>query len=185
MFEFFTGVRRRPARLGLALMLVFVAACARVSPHLELPALDVTQPSFAATLGAYTGTSVVGGNRVGILLNGEEIFPAKLAAIRKAKRTITYAQYVFEDGKPATDIASALAERCRAGVKVSVLLDAVGTLAMPPEHRDAMTEAGCRVETYRPLSPFALDRVNFRNHRRILVVDGLLGVTGGSGISRT
>ena len=92
MLEFFTGVRRRPARLGLALMLVFVTACARVAPHLELPALDVTQPSFAATLGAYTGTSVVGGNRVGILLNGEEIFPAKLAAIRKAKRTITYAQ---------------------------------------------------------------------------------------------
>ena len=107
MLEFFTDVSRRPARLGLALMLVFVAACARVSPHLELPALDVTQPSFAATLGAYTGTSVVGGNRVGILLNGEEIFPAKLAAIRKARRTITYAQYVFEDGKPARDIASA------------------------------------------------------------------------------
>jgi len=183
MLEFFTGVRRRPIRLGLALMLVFVAACARVSPHLELPALEVKQPSFAATLGAYTGTGVVGGNRVSILLNGEEIFPAKLAAIRKAKRTITYAQYVFEDGKPARDVASALAERCRAGVKVSVLLDAVGTLAMPPEHRAAMTEAGCRVETYRPLSPFALDRVNFRNHRRVLVVDGLVGVTGGSGIS--
>jgi cardiolipin synthase len=183
MLEFFAGIRCRPVRPGLALMLVLVAGCAGIPPHLELPVLDVTQPSFAATLGAYTGTGVVGGNRVGILLNGEAIFPAKLAAIRKAKRTITYAQYVFEDGQPAREIASALEERCRAGVKVSVLLDAVGTLTMPPEHRDTMTKAGCRVETYRPLSPFALDRVNFRNHRRILVVDGLVGVTGGSGVS--
>src|SRR3989475_9263976 len=158
MLELFRGARLRPAGLGLALMLVPTAGCARVPPHLELPALEVKHPAFAATLGAYPGTAVVGGNRVGILLNGEEIFPAKLAAIRKARTTINYAQYVFEDGQPARDIADALAERCRAGVKVNVLLDAVGALAMPPEHRDAMTSAGCRVETYRPLSPFAIDR---------------------------
>jgi cardiolipin synthase len=116
-------------------------------------------------------------------LNGEEIFPAKVATIRQARRTINYAQYVFEDGGPAQEVTDALAERCRAGVKVNVLLDAVGALAMPGKFRDEMTEAGCRVETYRPLSPFAIDRVNHRNHRRILVVDGLLGITGGSGIS--
>ena len=152
-------------------------------PHLELPTLDVKQPAFAATLGGYSGTTVVRGNKVNILLNGEEIFPAKIAAIRSARRSINYAQYVFEDGQPAKDIAEALAERCRAGVKVNVLLDAVGALGMPTEHRAVMTEAGCRVEYYRPLSPFTIDRVNYRNHRRILVVDGVVGVTGGSGIS--
>ena len=183
MLLFFADARLRPPRVGLAVLLTVIAGCAGVPPHLELPALDVKRPEFAATLGAYTGSSVVGGNRVEILLNGEEIFPAKLAAIRKARTTINYAQYVFEDGQPARDIVDALAERCRAGVKVNVLLDAVGALAMPPEHRDAMTSAGCRVETYRPLSPFAIDRFNYRNHRRILVVDGVVGVTGGSGIS--
>ena len=115
-------------------------------PHLELPTLDVKQPAFAATLGGYSGTTVVAGNKVDILLNGEEIFPAKLAAIRSARRSINYAQYVFEDGQPAKDIAEALAERCRAGVKVNVLLDAVGALGMPTEHRAVMAEAGCRVE---------------------------------------
>src|SRR5438128_11182882 len=138
------------ARVGVALLLTVITGCAGVPPHLELPTLDIKQPAFAATLGAYTGTTVVGGNRVEILLNGEEIFPAKLAAIRKAKKTINYAQYVFEDGRPAKDIASALAERCRAGVKVNVLLDAVRTFTMPAEHRDVMAAAGCRVETYRP-----------------------------------
>ena len=175
--------RSAPARIGLALLLTVTTGCAGVPPHLELPTLDIKQPAFAATLGAYTGTTVVGGNRVEILLNGEEIFPAKVALIRKARRTINYAQYVFEDGEPAREITEALAERCRAGVKVNVLLDAVGALAMPSQFRAEMTNAGCRVENYRPLSPFAIDRVNYRNHRRILVVDGLVGVTGGSGIS--
>src|SRR5262249_54084011 len=109
--------------------------------------------------------------------------PAKLAAIRSAKKTINYADYVFEEGQPSFEVAQALAERCRAGVRVNVLLDAVGSLYIPGEYRDAMVNAGCRVESFRPLGPFSLDRVNNRNHRRILVVDGLVGLTGGSGTS--
>jgi cardiolipin synthase len=171
------------ARTALAVVLIVMTGCAGVPPHLELPTLDIKQPAFAATLGAYTGTTVVGGNRVEILLNGEEIFPAKLALIRSARRTINYAQYVFEEGEPAKDVAEALAERCRAGIKVNVLLDAVGTLAMPSELRDEMKNGGCRVENFRPLRPFSINRANYRNHRRILVVDGLVGITGGAGTS--
>jgi len=177
----FPGAHVRRASIGLALL--FVAACSSVPPHLELPHLETGQPAFAATLGGYSGTPVVAGNRVDILLNGAEIFPAKLAVIRSARRSINYAQYVFEDGKPAEEIAAALTERCRAGVRVNVLLDAVGALAMPGELRTEMAAAGCRVEVFRPLSPFTIDRFNNRNHRRILVVDGVVGVTGGSGIS--
>jgi cardiolipin synthase A/B len=177
------GLPNAHIRSGLAVLLVVVASCSRVPPHLELPHLETQQPAFAATLGGYSGTPVVAGNRVDILLNGEEIFPAKLAAIRSARRSINYAQYVFENGTPAEEIAAALAERCRAGVQVNVLLDAVGALAMPAELRTEMTEAGCRVESFRPLGPFTFDRFNNRNHRRILVVDGVVGVTGGSGIS--
>jgi len=177
------SLRSAHIRSGLAFLLVVIASCSRVPPHLELPHLETKQPAFAATLGGYSGTPVVGGNRVDILLNGEEIFPAKLTVIRSARRSINYAQYVFENGKPAEEIAAALAERCRAGVQVNVLLDAVGALAMPAELRTEMTEAGCRVESFRPLRPFTFDRFNNRNHRRILVVDGVVGVTGGSGIS--
>src|SRR4029453_6958390 len=177
----FPGAHVRRASIGLALL--FAAPRATPPPHLELPHLETGQPAFAATLGGYSGTPVVAGNRVDILLNGAEIFPAKLAVIRSARRSINYAQYVFEDGKPAEEIAAALAERCRAGVRVNVLLDAVGALAMPGELRTEMAAAGCRVEVFRPLSPFTIDRFNNRNHRRILVVDGVVGVTGGSGIS--
>jgi len=81
------------------------------------------------------------------------------------------------------DIANALAERCRAGITVNLLLDGVGTLTMPEEYRKLLHEAGCRLETFRPLNPLAFDRFNYRNHRRILVVDGRVGITGGSGTS--
>ncbi|HEY7205768.1 MAG TPA: cardiolipin synthase [Methylomirabilota bacterium] len=169
--------------LSTACLFLLLVGCAHAQPHLDLPAVSISDPSFRATLVGFTGGSVVGGNRVQVLLNGEEVFPAKLAAIRSARRTITYAQYVFEEGAPAADTAQALAERCRAGVKVHVLVDAVGSLMMPSQYRDWMTEAGCQVALYRPLSPWSLERANYRNHRRILVVDGRIGITGGSGTS--
>jgi cardiolipin synthase len=90
---------------------------------------------------------------------------------------------VFEGGEPAGQVAAALAERCRAGVRVNVLVDAVGSLAMPPEYRQRMVDAGCRVETYRPLRPLSFDRANYRNHRRVLVADGRIAIVGGSGTS--
>src|SRR5262245_57390928 len=174
---------RRIQLISLILLMVLATACSQVQPHLSLPSLEIGKPEFAATLVGYTGVPVVASNQVEILLNGDNIFPAKLAAIRSAKKTINYADYVFEEGQPSLDVANALAERCRAGVRVNVLLDAVGSLAIPGEYRQTMVNAGCRVESFRPLGPFSLDRVNNRNHRRILVVDGRIGMTGGSGTS--
>ena len=158
-------------------------SCGRVPQHLELPALEIGDPSFAATVTAYTEAAILPGNRIDILLNGDDIFPAKIRAIRSAKKTVNYAQYVFEDGQPAEDVTNALAERCRAGVQVNVLVDAVGALAMPEQLRQILKDAGCQLETFRPLSSLAIDRANYRNHRRILVVDGSVGITGGSGTS--
>ncbi len=176
--------RRAAVAAGALLALTLAGGgCSHVQPHLELPALQMGEPAFRSTLVAYTGNAVVPGNRVEVLLNGDQIFPAKIAAIRGARKSITYAQYVFEEGAPAADTAQALAERCRAGLPVHVLLDAVGALAMPVQYRDWMVEAGCQVASYRPLTPWTFDRVNERNHRRILVVDGVVGFTGGSGTS--
>jgi cardiolipin synthase A/B len=174
---------RQLTGVTLAVFLSTGAGCAHREPVLQLPALEVGHPTFSATLAAYTGAPLVSGNRVEVLLNGDEIFPAKLRLIKGAKRSINYAQYVWEDGQPSEDVANALAGRCRAGVAVNVLLDAVGALSMPAEYRQRMVDAGCRVDTFRPLSPFAIDKVNYRNHRRILVADGRVAITGGSGTS--
>jgi cardiolipin synthase len=176
-------LNRLRSAAGAGLLAIAAAGCGHVQPHLTLPTLEVGEPTFAATITGYTEAPVVGGNRIDVLLNGDEIFPAKLELINAATKTINYAQYVFEEGQPADDVARALAGRCRAGVQVNVLVDAVGAMAMPAGQHQLMTEAGCRVETFRPLRPLSLDRVNNRNHRRILVVDGRVGITGGSGTS--
>jgi len=168
----------------LGITILCLAGCARVHPHIALPDVQLGEPSFFPTLEAYTNSPILGQNSVDVLLNGEEIFPALLEAIRSARKTISYEQYYYEDGPVARDIAEALAERCRAGVGANVLLDAFGSLSMPSQYADIMKQAGCHVVSFRPLNPIALDRSNKRNHRRVLVVDGRIGFTGGSGVSR-
>ena len=148
-----------------------------------LPSLAVGDRAFAATMEGHTSSPVVAGNAVTLLLNGAAIFPAKLAAIRSARTSITYSEYFYADGDIAKDIAEALAERCRAGVTANVLLDGFGTLSMPVELVELIKTAGCRVVTFRPLGRLGLRSHNNRNHRRILVVDGRVGITGGSGVS--
>jgi cardiolipin synthase len=172
-------------RLLLVLgLLSLLAGCARVRPHISIPDIALGEPSFFPTLEAYAQTPILSGNRVDLLLNGEQIFPAMVTAIRSARQTITYAQYYYEDGPVAREIAEALAERCRAGVGVNVLLDAFGSLSMPDEYRAVMRDSGCHVETFRSIGPFSVWRANNRSHRRLLVVDGRIGFTGGSGVSR-
>jgi cardiolipin synthase A/B len=174
--------------IGVTLLGLAQASCARVQSHYVLPQLAVADPSFLPTLEAYTSTALAG-NTVDVLLNGDQIFPAALDAIRSARKTITYAQYFYEEGPIGLELAEALAERCRAGVRAHILLDGFGTFLIPTEYRDSMTRAGCEVSTFRPLSPlvvltpFGFGRGNNRSHRRILVVDGRIGFTGGVGVS--
>ena len=84
-----------------------IAACARVQPHVTLPEVTLGEASFFPTLEAYASAPIVGGNSVEFLLNGEQTFPAQLAAIRAAQKTVTYAQYFYEDGPVSRDIAEA------------------------------------------------------------------------------
>jgi len=175
--------RLGPARIGLALLLTITTGCAGVPPHLELPTLDIKQPAFAATLGAYTGTTVVGGNRVEILLNGEEIFPAKVAVIRKARRTITLEMYIYWSGSVGRQFADVLSERARAGVKVHVLLDGVGSGKIDDSYIDQMKQSGVEVERYNPPHFYTIGRLNNRTHRKLIVIDGMVGFTGGVGIA--
>jgi len=169
---------------AVIILLCLAAACTRVTTHVAVPDLKLGEASYFPTQEAYGGAPIIGGNAVEILLNGENIFPALVEGLRSATQTISYAQYYYEDGPVARDVAEALADRCRAGVGVNVLLDSFGSLGMPREYVDLMRSSGCHVEFFRPLSPFAIRRYNNRNHRRIVVIDGRLGFTGGAGVSR-
>lgn len=163
--------------------LLALAACDPTPPPRALPGLPVSDATFPATVQAYAGAGVLDGNRIELLLNGDQIFPAKLALVRAARASITWAEYFYADGAVAAEMAAAVAERCRAGVAGRVLLDGVGTLSMRRDDRATLERAGCRVATFRPVGPLTLRRTNYRNHRRVLVADGRIGITGGSGVS--
>jgi cardiolipin synthase len=175
----FTFIRLGAAALCLTLT---ASACTLARPHYATPHVAVGQPAFVRTLEAHADAELVHGNRAQLLLNGDEIFPAMLAAIRVAKTTITFANFIWEKGDVGRDIAHALAERCRAGVGVNVLVDAVGSKNMPKKDKQAMETSGCHVARYHSLNPLSIKRVNHRNHRRVLVVDGRVGFTGGTGV---
>lgn len=170
-------------QLSAAALCLALSGCTLARPHYApAPDVSVDQAAFVRTLEAHADAELVPGNRAQVLLNGDEIFPAMLAAIRQAKTTITFANFMYEQGDIARDMAEALAERCRAGVGVNVLLDAVGSKNMPRAYKETMKRSGCHVASYHSLNPLALKRINHRNHRRVLVVDGRIGFTGGTGV---
>ena len=143
----------------------------------------VDDPQFVRELGILLGPAIVAGNRIENLENGAEIFPAMLAAVKGAKQTISFETYIYWSGAVGRQFAEALEERARAGVKVHVLIDWVGSQKMDDALVDEMQSAGIEVQLYHPLHWYNLGRMNNRTHRKLLVVDGRLGFTGGVGIA--
>lgn len=168
--------------IGVVVMLNFSANERKVEHH--IPRLySVVDPQFQRSMGVMLGPQIVGGNRFDALLNGDQIFPAMMAAIRGAQKTITFETYIYWSEAIGKEFADALAERARAGVKVHVLIDWVGSSKMDKNYLDTMEQAGVEVKKYHPLRWYNLGRLNNRTHRKLLVVDGKVGFTGGVGIA--
>jgi len=143
----------------------------------------VEDPQFARAMGSLLGPALVGGNRITPLRNGDRIFPAMLEAIRAARSTINFETYIYWSGDIGREFAEALAERARTGVAVRVMLDWVGAGKIDEAIVARMEEAGVVVVRYHPLKWYNLSRLNNRTHRKLLVVDGAVGFTGGVGIA--
>jgi cardiolipin synthase len=143
----------------------------------------IDDPQFRREMGALLGPAIVGGNQVQALNNGDQIFPAMLADIRAATSTINFETYIYWSGEIGRQFADALAERARAGVQVRVLIDWVGGLKMEDSLVEELEQAGVEVHLYRPLHWYNIGRLNNRTHRKLLVVDGRTGYTGGVGIA--
>jgi cardiolipin synthase len=129
------------------------------------------------------GPGVLPGNRVTALQNGEQIFPAMFASIGGARKSITFETYIYWSGEIGRKFSAALSERARAGVNVHVMLDWAGSGKMEAELLEELKAAGVELELYHPLRWYNLARLNNRTHRKLLVVDGRIGFTGGVGIA--
>lgn len=138
-------------------------------------------PDFRRALGILLGPPLVRGNRVTTLINGDRIFPPMLAAIRAAKVSVTFETFVIRDqiGSTFCEALSAAAQR---GVTVCILLDWLGSRGMDAKLLEATRKAGCDLQLYHPPTWFHLGRLNNRTHRKVLIVDGVVGFTGGVGM---
>jgi cardiolipin synthase A/B len=145
--------------------------------------LDVRDEAFLRAAEALTGAPVSWGNEIELLINGDEIFPCYLRTIREAQESVCLLTYVYWRGDIAHDVADALCERARAGVDCNVLIDAIGGMKLEAEVLERMQDAGVRVRRFRPVKAYAVKRLANRTHRKILVADGRVGLTGGVGIA--
>jgi cardiolipin synthase len=118
-----------------------------------------------------------------VLTNGDRFYPAMLEAIRGAARTVTLECYIFDAGAVPDSFVDALSERARAGVVVTIVVDAIGSATLTRASWRQLQESGCRIERYQPLTWYRLARLNNRTHREILIVDGRVAFVGGAGIA--
>ena len=167
---------------GLLLVLNFSAGEKKINQ--QLPRLySTSDPQFIRAMDGLLGRGVVAGNQVQELLNGDQIFPSMLQAIRSANKTITFETYIYWSGRIGSEFADALAERARAGVKVHVLMDWVGSGKIDDALLNKMKDAGVDIRKFHKPAWYNMARLNNRTHRKLLMVDGTVGFTGGVGIA--
>src|SRR5918992_3976178 len=144
---------------------------------------SAADPQFRRNMNVVFGPPLAAGNRTQALVNGDAFFPDMLEAIRRARKTITFESYIWWSGEIGAEFTQALVERAQAGVKVHLLFDALGSGRIDDKAVKEMKAAGVEVEKYNPWRWNTLAQINNRTHRKIMVVDGRIGYTGGAGIA--
>ncbi len=172
------------AFLGLVVIfcLFFIRRTA-LDYHIE-HTYNISAPEFFQSALALTDPVPITGNKIDLLINGDEFFPAMLEAMRGAQQTINFQSYIMKSDAVGHEFRDVLCEKARAGVRVRVLLDGIGSgWSLDNSDVRMMKEAGCKFAYYHPVASWRVDRTNRRSHRRVLVVDGKVGFTGGAAFS--
>ena len=166
----------------IAWLILVVFFTPAIPYYVEEP-IDPCSEHFVLMLESTCNTKLQLDNKVEIFTNGTAFYPAMLSAIRTATETVNVECYIFKKGDIADQFIEALAERARAGVKVTIVLDAIGSFGVLRGVAPRLRDAGCRVERYQALRWYSLARLNNRTHREILVVDSRVAFVGGAGIA--
>ena len=184
------GKAPRPIRVTLKVLVVVAIviatglAIAQDQETVELrSAVAVDDPSAADYLSALVAADLVTGNAYDVLDNGDHVFPAMLEAIDTARERVSFETYVYEKGQVADWFTAALERAAQRGVDVRVIVDSVGASKMEDGHLERLRAAGCHVVSFNPSHWYRLEELNYRTHRKILVVDGTVGFTGGVGVA--
>jgi cardiolipin synthase len=146
-------------------------------------AVSAEDPRHSAYVSALVGAPLSKGNRYDVLTNGDQIFPAMLDAIRSARRRISFETYIYDAGRVADEFTAALEQAAGRGVHVNLVVDSVGGSGMKRDDIKRLEAAGCKIGSFHSLKWYNIEEVNYRTHRKILVVDGEVGFTGGAGVA--
>jgi cardiolipin synthase len=166
------------AVVGVILLLAQDPATVRLDS-----AIAADDARFLEYASAVTASPPTRGDQYEMLTNGDQFFPAMLGALKSARHRINFLTYVYSPGQVANDFTSAFVDARQRGVEVNVVVDAFGASDIPDDHVKRLEDAGVSVGHYRPVRWYSIQESNYRNHRKILVVDGEIGFTGGAGIS--
>jgi cardiolipin synthase len=179
------AIRRALKILGVAAVIVVIGLwIAQDQETLRIrSAVDASDPAHPEYLATLLGADLRRGNTYDVLTNGDQIFPAMLDAIDNARRRINFETYIYDKGEVGNKFTDALEAACQRGVSVHIIVDAVGAATMEDEHDDRLRNAGCKLFRFNPPHWYTLEELNYRTHRKILVVDGEVGFTGGAGVS--
>jgi cardiolipin synthase len=171
--------------LGIAFvtwLLLVILFTPRIDYHVTMP-LRPDSDDFLHVIQSTCQAAVHHGNRVFIFTNGAAFYPAMRDAILQAQVSVNLEAYIFSSGDVATMLIDAMIQRAREGVEVRVVVDAIGSSGLSGADRERLREAGCRVNSYQPMTWYRLHRINNRTHRELLVVDGTVAFTGGAGVA--
>ncbi|HUQ49973.1 MAG TPA: cardiolipin synthase [Terriglobales bacterium] len=182
-------INSKAFRIAAVIALVMVTGwllIALFKPHMgyraKAPAATVESPEYWRMLESIADSRLQLNNKIQVFTNGENYYPAELAAIAQAQRNINLEFYIFYKGETGQKFVEALAERARAGVQVRMVVDAIGSLKTGKDYFKPLTDAGGKVEWYHPIRWYNWDRANNRTHRELIIIDGRKGFIGGAGI---
>jgi cardiolipin synthase len=172
-----TAIALSLGALGLVVFLAQDPETLRVESPVE-----ATDPQFPDYVASLVGAPIERGDAYAILHNGDEAFPAMLAAIDAAVTRVNFETYVFSDGEIADRFVDALARAARRGVNVRVVLDPIGS-KLKTESQDRLKDAGAQLSWFNAFSVLTIESANYRTHRKTLVIDGKVAFTGGMGVA--
>ena len=148
--------------------------------QVPLSAEDARFPDYLARL---AGRPVTNGDSYAVLHNGDETFPAMLRAIENARQRISFETYIFSEGEVSEKFTRALVAAARRGVRVQMVLDAIGTSDREKASVEELRQAGAQIGVFNPVEHTTIEELNYRTHRKILVVDGAVAYVGGIGLA--
>jgi cardiolipin synthase len=159
------------------------AEAGREAAIVSVPKVASDAEAFMRALGGSASADIIGGNRITVLQNGIEIFPALLEAIASAQHSVHFSTFIYSSGHIPIQFADAFSAAAKRGVEVRMVFDKSGSKRVSPELMAQMRKAGCKIKWFRPIQWYSWAKYNHRTHRKLLIIDGTVAFTGGVGIA--